>query len=370
MTEKLLQEALRALTDPIIGDPASRSRLAAELGRPTFHRTWPLVATAASVAGVAVASSLLLSGSGASSPQAPRPLSSAGTTLAAAPPVSTTPLTPTTDFPAYRGDDIVFVRAATGRVVGTLEGTAHTLFDPILSPDGKTVYIVGNEAKDLLGIDVATGQHQVLSHHAGQIGGVTVSADGSTLAYEWIPNRNGDLTNISVVLRDLKTGAERLLPNAPGGPQYLSMALSPDGSQLAVATTSQPAHSLVIVPTDAGFSQGRTLTKAACSTGPIGTVDQPRWTPTALYVVQHCIPPTQPRAGSDIARVDPQTGTSELLHAFPAANTFFMTPVGNLFVTSDESTGDAHDVIVRNPAHDWVGTTVHGLRGLAVSGSE
>ncbi len=128
------------------------------------------------------------------------------------------------------------VRASDGAVVATLPTVDESaIFSPVLSPDGERIYGVwGTNASTLGFVDARTGTVTALLHRQGEISSPAVSADGSTLAYEWTPKLDGNNVD-SVVIRDLASGSERVLPDAPAGPVALTLALSPNGGQLALA---------------------------------------------------------------------------------------------------------------------------------------
>jgi hypothetical protein len=379
MTENVLEGALRAYTAPIAPDPMSRAAIAGRLTEPPrVRRRLPLLAAAAAVVGVVVAVSALVSGS---APRAVRaPLGSAPpATLTADGPLATVPLDPKTDVPAWTREkdsseaSLVYVRATTGAIVARVPApVGDASYEPVLSADGQRIFVTWSGGRTLGYLDVRTGKRTLLVTRPGLIVGVTASADGSTLAYDWVPTADGDLSQASVVVRDLATGAETILGHAPAGPQILPLALAPDGGTLAVVATDAFPRRLLLVPVDGGFAKARTVSDAGCSSG-TGNADEPRWSPVGLFIVQHC--GDGHVTSSDIGHVDPTTAHATLVQRLtPVASTLLMTVVQTksgtpMFVTADETYPDSVQVLVRDPNPDNV-RVLAGLTGLAVGGAE
>jgi hypothetical protein len=383
MTENVLEEALRAYTTPIAPDPISRAIIAGRLTEPAAVRLrLPLLAAAAAVVGVVVAVTVLFSGSSRTAVRPP--LGSAPpSTLTAVGPLATVPLDPRTDVPAWTRDkgsseaSLVYVRATTGTIVAHVptpvgDDPTYSTYSPVLSADGQRIFVTWSGGRALGYLDVRTGKRTLLVTRPGQIVGVTASADGSTLAYEWVPTADGDLSQAAVVVRDLATGSEKILGHAPAGPQILPLALSPDGATVAVVATDAFPRRLLLVPFDGGFARARTVSDAGCSSG-TGNADEPRWTALGLFVVQHC--GDGQVSSSDIGRVDPTTAQATLVQRLtPVAHTLLMTVVQTksgtpLFVTADESLPDSVQVLVRDLNPDNV-RILPGLTHLAVGGAE
>jgi hypothetical protein len=382
MTEQLLEDALRALTQGIEADLGSRSRIAAQLTKPVRpSRLAPALATAAAVVTLVAAVAYATSDVGAHSGE-----SQFGASAGDSVPLAAAPLEARTDVPAYRrptggGEpELVYVRATTGEVVARVPavgGDGATY--PVLSPDGRRLYMVWNRGGTLGYLDVLTGRRQQLLSRPGQMVGVTISADGTTLAYEWVPTVNGDLSHAAVVVRDLTTGAERLVSLVSGvhaGPQALPLALSPDGSTLAMVPTDAFPRRLLLVRVATGTDAATAVPGAPCD-DPRWTAyaDQPRWTSAGLYFAQHCVPNGGSAATSDLVRVDVAAARAErVLRVTPVASTLLFTVVQDhsrvLFVTSDESQPESATVELRDPLHPATAHLLAGLSSLAVSSAE
>ncbi len=378
MTERLLEEALQAWTKDIQPDLSSRSRIQARLATPPPRsRLVPVAATAAAVVAVLGAIGFATSGLGAGA----RP-GQFGAASADPVPIASAPLDPRTDVPAYRrtrpvGEpELVYVRATTGEVVARVATDAEAgQKDAVLSADGRRIFTTWNGGRDLGYLDVLTGRRYHLVSRPGQMVGITVSADGSTLAYEWVPRVDGNTSAASVVVHDLRSGDERVLNGVHAGPQILPLALSPDGSTLAVVPTDAFPRRLLLVPIATGFPQAQTVTGTPCSRG-TANADQPRWSAAGLFVVQHCAEGSGSVTTSDLARVDPDTLRAEReLHVTPVAATLLFAVVQDhhgqaLFVTADESEPDHTQVVVRDPSDPTVSRVLTGLSALAVGGAE
>jgi hypothetical protein len=379
MTEQLLQDALRALTDGIEPDPGSRSRIAAQLTRPVRpSRVAPALATAAAVVTLVGAVAYATNDVGVHSGQ-----SQIGASAANGVPLAAVPLDARTDVPAYRRGsgssqpELVYVRATTGDVVARVPAVGGDgPSTPVLSPDGRRLYTVWNHGRTLGYLDVLTGRRQRLLSRPGQMVGVTISADGTTLAYEWVPTVNGDLSHAVVVVRDLTTGAERLVSGVHAGPQALPLALSPDGLTLALVPTDAFPRRLLLVRVTTGMKAATAVPGAPCDDARwTANADQPRWTSAGLYVVQHCGPIGSSAATSDVVRVDVAAARAErVLRVTPVASTLLFAVVQDhsrvLFVTADESEPESATVELRDPLHPATAHLLAGLSSLAVSSAE
>ena len=383
--EQLLRDALHHRTASVVDDRSSRTALAVPSRPDRRNPGWlAAAATATAVGGVVLTATLLPRGSEA--PRTDTGTPAAGLAAAPAGPLlgSGVVLSARTDVRAPTDRDrnarrLVIFRATTGKIVARVPDVYGPIeSEPVLSPDGSRLFgvwgngLLGVRHDATLGyIEVATGRRVVLAQRKTQLGPLAVSADGATLAYQ----SSGDGgAEAEVVVRDLMTGREHRMTPAPGGPQGMVLALSPDGSQLAVAATDTFPRRLLLLASDAAdFRLARAVTPAPCRVG-TGQLNQPRWTSGGLFAVQHCAEVDRPRLTADLATVDVGAGRATVARTLPPAPIFVMTvldaPVGRLFVTADETLVDHVTVVVRNSSRGWSTRRVAGLFELAVASAE
>jgi len=255
---------------------------------------------------------------------------------------------------------VVIVRASDHTAVATIPPkTLDESNSPVLSPDGSRIYATWSNPSRMGYYDLTTGKTVVLDSRHGILTGLTISADGKTLAYEWVGTPGSPETSTSIVIRDLDTEEARFLPNAPAGPQVLSMALSPDGAQLAVVPTTTTTRPLLLVrTTDArAFGHPARVTGFGCATH---SAYEPRWTVHGLYALDFC------GQASDLVTIDPKTHATRVFHRFNApgitAYTVIPTSNGELIAATGQPTGHA---LLYDPQRGWKATAVTGIDGLA-----
>jgi hypothetical protein len=372
--ETMLETALRDSTSNLPLDPHARQniadRLAESCGPP--RRRWLLPAAAAAAVVAVATAGIVLAGKADEQPgpAGPSPAVTGDLPGYAVPP---TRYFLADDFTGGERPEIIerIVRASDGAVVGTLPDVGgQELVEPQLAPNGRRVYAMWDSDSRLGYIDLITGKRVLLTQRRGAITSPTISADGSTLAYEWLPmTNNSDFA--SVVIRDLSTGHERVLRGAPSGPTGIPLALSPDGSWLALAPqTGAPRHRplwLVRVGAAKPFNHPRKVAPAGCADG---TAAESMWTTQGLYAIWHC---TTAQDGSidssDVDTVDPQSGRITSSHHLAPTTAFVELAVvsrrsGPLFVTSDIGVPEQATVDIRDPARHWAARVVTGVNQL------
>jgi Tol biopolymer transport system component len=115
-------------------------------------------------------------------------------------------------------------------------------------PDGRSVLVTRpvqqGQGATFLRVDLQTGKAEPLFHNQTWIPGVSLSPDGKTVFYSE-PNR--------LVRYDLETQREIELPKSDAVTAFYSVAVSPDGKQLAyVFWNGGPTHSIMIIPASGG----------------------------------------------------------------------------------------------------------------------
>lgn len=362
--EHLLREALTARTAHVQGRPSSLNELRAAVRAPR-RRVAPAaaaLAVAASVVGLALGATVL------------------GDTLSrtsgdlAAPRLSAAPFPADRHYLATAEGNIVIVRAADGAVVGQLppDRAGDPLQAPVLALDGSRVYAVWEKTRKLGYFDLRSEELVVLDSRDSGLYGVTVSADGSTIAYQHSPVI-GQREPGTVIVRNVSSGRVVELEAAPGGPQVLGLALSPDGSTLAVVPTDVQVRPLLLVDaTDPqGFSSARTVNGAECGNG---RADQPRWTSRGLYVYRACVDGNGMTSSSAVLKVNAETGTSTLLQELPTSSTLLYTvvdsPAATVLIAADFTYGPKPGSVTSQTLPDGSPEAVPEVDGLAVTSAQ
>ena len=208
-------------------------------------------------------------------------------------------------YPAVNSSGLpVIVRVSDGRQMrelprGRVNANRWAPLSPmVLSPDGNRLYGVGRELQEngepypdgygvdhVLVIDLRTNQFTSLATRAELITGMSLSADGSTLAYALRGSQDGQPDRDVIYVHDLVHDADRHFLLA-AGQRTVIMALSPDGSKLAINVNGDSA-AVKVISTKSGLTQPpqQTLGAAGCQTSAFGPL---QWTPSGLYAVQRC----------------------------------------------------------------------------------
>jgi hypothetical protein len=308
-TGRRLAEALHARTAGVVGRPDSLAELRRAYRGETSKRTvrLPRVRRLSAVIGiVATAAAVLLVVVGVNwighnySPTTPtRP------THSNAPLKKTgSGYSPADYFPAVRSDgQPVIVRASDGELMrvlprGRVNASSWAPISPmVLSPDGNHLYGVGRELQNdgkpypanwnvdhVLSIDLRTNEFTSLATRGERITGFTLSADGTTFAYSLRGSQDGQPDRDVIYVHDLVHDTDRHFALA-AGQRTVIMALSPDGSKLAINVNSNSA-AVQVMSTTSGLSQPpQQLLGAGCEGSGFGPV---QWTTSGLYAVQTC----------------------------------------------------------------------------------
>ena len=127
----------------------------------------------------------------------------------------------------------------------------YGLYQPALSPDGRTVAVI-SDAPDPLHDDylvqlltVATGKLKRLAlpdDYGLGLNDPAWSPDGTQLAYTW-NHRNGSLGSPRIAILDVRSGQVRQLPQKG----YAQPSWSPDGKYLAAVKTDAKGRNVVIL---------------------------------------------------------------------------------------------------------------------------
>jgi hypothetical protein len=208
-------------------------------------------------------------------------------------------------YPAVRSDGLpVIVRVSDGQQMRELpRGRENTktwapLSPMILSPDGNQVYGVGRDLQEngqpyteienadhVLSIDLRTNQFTSLATRQERIVGLALSADGTTFAYSQRGGQDGQPDRDVIYVHNLVHDTDRHFLLAKGQ-RTVIMALSPDGSQLAINVNSNSA-AVQVMSTTSGIAQPpqQLLGATGCDNPSFGPV---QWTQTGLYAVRYC----------------------------------------------------------------------------------
>jgi hypothetical protein len=197
----------------------------------------------------------------------------------------------------------VVVDSVTGHVVGSLpDPGVNEDWDPILSTDGTRVFGVWSEDWDARAatpsgpervgyLNLADGRFTTIQMQpTGDIDALTVSADGSTLAYEWDRTPNGEDTDISIVVRNVATGHQITMDHEPAGPIETLLALSPNGDRLALMPTAGGAsYRMLVLPLHSPDPlAAATTVEDGCPASAKHPDNEPQWTAAGLFIARAC----------------------------------------------------------------------------------
>jgi len=308
--ERRIADALAAQTQHVYGDPASLRELQRRLPTRRRFSPGPMLAAAAAVV-LIVAGATYLRGTLRTARQAVPATGGPGRVAAEG-----TGYRPTDRFVAVTADGrSVIVWTETGRVVRTLP---KTLGGAVLSPDGTRVYGWWHDPKEFTGatehvayIDLADNHVIVVASKAGTVTGLSLSADGGTLAYALL-DRSVAPERTTIFVHDLRRDRDWAY-RVPVDRQVIPMSLSPDGSRLAltethtkdvlfIAAVSNP-HAVVDARPTPKDLNARPVPALTCARG---MYYNPRWTTLGLFAVRQC--DRSARTDFSIVRLDPDTG--------------------------------------------------------------
>ncbi len=137
----------------------------------------------------------------------------------------------------------------------------------------------------VLSIDLRTNQFTSLATRGERITGLTLSADGTTFAYALRGSQDGQPDRDVIYVYDLVHDTDRHFLLA-AGQRTVIMALSPDGSKLAINVNSN-SPTVQVMSTTSGLAEPpqQALGAAGCQGSTFGPV---QWTSSGLYAVQTC----------------------------------------------------------------------------------
>jgi YVTN family beta-propeller protein len=141
----------------------------------------------------------------------------------------------TLNDPAAAVNDVLVMDARSGARLARIP-VGRTLFRPVLSPDGRSLYVPDHASSRIVVVDLATERVRRRLTVPSAPHSLALSADGRRLYAA--DDESGVVTETDIATSAIVRG----IRTAPG-PQAL--ALSPDGSQLAVAGRDGPSVSLI-----------------------------------------------------------------------------------------------------------------------------
>ncbi|HEX8967591.1 MAG TPA: S9 family peptidase, partial [Chloroflexota bacterium] len=134
-------------------------------------------------------------------------------------------------------------------LIGPEPGTEAVYERPEWSPDGRAIYCLSDQDRELAAparIDVASGALSFVVEPEVEVDETALDPTGRRLAYAL--NRDGEA---DILIRELGTGAERRISGLPAGALYAywqhALAWDPSGQQLAISWTSSRASPNVYV---------------------------------------------------------------------------------------------------------------------------
>jgi WD40-like Beta Propeller Repeat len=368
-TERLLAEALHARTADVFGRHDSLADLRRAYHRKNSRQTlrfprMPRLSSAIGIIATAAAVLLMVVGVnwiGHSYNPATTPTHPSHTSA----PLKNTGFgySPADYYPAVNSDgQPVIVGVSDGRQMRILPrgsvsiGRWAPISPMVLSPDGNRVYGVGRQLQDdgkpepdgvgadhVVYTDLRTNQFTSLATRAERITGMTLSADGTTFAYSLRGSQDGEPDRDVIYVHDLVHDTDRHFLLA-AGQRAVIMALSPDGSKLAIKVTGD-SPAVQVMSTTSGLIQPpqELLGAAGCQRSSFGPL---QWTPSGLYAVRYCGFTT--RRIETIVRLsdDPHQPATVLATTSPGLSTALLvcdSPTGLVFFT-DQSQGSGHVV--------------------------
>lgn len=323
--ERRIADALVARTQHVYGDAASLRELQRRLPARRRFGSGPMLAAAAAV--VLIVAGAAYVGDALRTDDQPSPAAPAGRA-----PAEGTGYRPTNHFVAVtRAGRSVIVRAD-GTVVRMLP---KTLGGAVLSPDGNRVYGVWRSPgpKEINGTPVRTEHVSyirladnhviVVATKPGTVTGLSLSADGGTIAYALL-DRSVTPERTTIFVHDLNRDRDWAY-RVPEGRQVIPMSLSPDGSRLAftqthtkdvlfIARVANPRAVVDADPTPRDLN-ARPVPALTC---PRGMYYNPQWTTLGLFAVRQC--DQSSRTEFSIVRLDPDAGRelTVVVRALPA----------------------------------------------------
>ena len=369
--ERRIADTLAAQTQHVYGDQNSLRELQRRLPARRRFSAGPMLAAAAAVV-LIVAGATYLGSTLRSTHQ-----SSAGAGSGRGAAVGTG-YRPTDHFVAVTPDGgSVIVRADTGTVVRTLP---KALGAAALSPDGNRVYGVWHD-REYIGtsvasehvsyIDLADNHVIVVASKPGTVTGLSLSADGGTIAYALL-DRTVSPERTTIFVHDLRRDRDWSY-RLPADRQVIPMSLSPDGSRLALTEThtkdvlfiAEVANPRAVVDADPAPAalDARPVPALTC---PRGMYYNPQWTRVGLFAVRQC--PKASHTEFSLVRLDPDkrselavvstlpSGTSAL-RVFPHAG-------GPMFVFDGDDNGESA-VYVLDLGRGTVPRRLRGLNSLS-----
>ena len=382
-----LGAALQARTTNEIGRPDSLRRIlqahqpatARPSSRPTrWRRLGPSLGIAISMAAILA---IVLVVHALATPAGP-------TTPPARPQPSIQPLpnagagyAPSAYYPAVRSDgQPVIVRGSDDQPVRILPrgqvspGRYAPISPMVLSPDGNRLYGIGRNLRDdgsryppdahegsehVVYIDLATNQFTSLATRDGLMAGFSLSADGTTFAYALRGGQDGLPDRDVIYIHDIVRDSDRHFRLNPGQ-RAVVMALSPDGSQLAITPANDPTD-VVLMSTlyDDAIPGQQTVDAAACPDVEYGPI---QWTTAGLYAVRTCHQASSGATSSVIRWTAPPSSASTVvisLRAAPTALRVQDTADGPVVYTGQQASGYEY---TRESADESKPAIIHGFR--------
>jgi hypothetical protein len=385
-TERLLSQALQARTAGVFGRPDSLAELRRAYRRKESRRIlrFPRSPRLASTVGIlATAAAVLLIVVGVSwVRESLRPATTPTPPSHKSAPLRQTGFgySPAEYLPAVNADGMpVIVRVSDGQQMRILpRGRVNTTWAPIspmiLSPDGNKVYGVGRDLQEdgkpypdgvgsqhVVYIDLRTNQFTSLATRDGRMDGLTLSADGTTFAYSLRGGQDGLPDRDVIYVHDLTHDTDRHFPLA-AGQRTVEMALSPDGSALAI-NVGGDSHAVQLMSTASNNlpPSQQLLGRLGCGSPSFGPV---QWTTTGLYAVRYCNSIGAQRTETIVRLIPgPDQPATVLATTAPGVSDALLvrdSPTGLVFY-SDQTQGSDH-VVIKLATNGQEPVAVTGIR--------